>query len=183
MITEQVTNGVAVRMAVLYELLGSGAPVACELVIQGGRVVDETGERTADVLVVDGRIVEVGAGLPETASSTRAGASSRPASSTSTSTSASPDGGRRDHRDRRAAAALGGFTAVVAMPNTTPPLDDPAVVARCSPRGALRVRRAAAGASRGAGGGRAGADGRAPLGWRRLELTHRRELDTRPEPS
>ncbi len=27
-ITEQVTNGVAVRMAVLYELLGSGAPVA-----------------------------------------------------------------------------------------------------------------------------------------------------------
>ncbi|HEX5588422.1 MAG TPA: dihydroorotase [Acidimicrobiia bacterium] len=27
------------------------------------------------------------------------------------------------------AAALGGFTAVVAMPNTTPPLDDPAVVA------------------------------------------------------
>jgi aspartate carbamoyltransferase catalytic subunit len=27
-ITEQVTNGVAVRMAVLYQLLGSGAPVA-----------------------------------------------------------------------------------------------------------------------------------------------------------
>jgi aspartate carbamoyltransferase catalytic subunit len=26
-ITEQVTNGVAVRMAVLYTLLGSGAPV------------------------------------------------------------------------------------------------------------------------------------------------------------
>ena len=27
-VTEQVSNGVAVRMAVLYTLLGSGAPVA-----------------------------------------------------------------------------------------------------------------------------------------------------------
>ncbi len=27
-ITEQVANGVAVRMAVLYRLLGSGAPIA-----------------------------------------------------------------------------------------------------------------------------------------------------------
>ncbi len=28
LVTEQVANGVAVRMAVLYSLLGSGAPVA-----------------------------------------------------------------------------------------------------------------------------------------------------------
>ena len=35
----------------------------------------------------------------------------------------------RPSRPAPARAARGGFTAVVAMPNTTPPLDDPAVVA------------------------------------------------------
>ena len=38
-----------------------------ELVVQGGRVLDETGERVADVRVVDGSIAEVGGGLAPSA--------------------------------------------------------------------------------------------------------------------
>ena len=61
--------------------------------------------------------------------STRRAASWRPGSSISTCTCAS----RAWKRPRRSkpvrAAALGGFTAVVAMPNTEPALDDPAIVA------------------------------------------------------
>ena len=110
-------------------------PERTDLVIRGGRVVDATGERQADVLVRDGVVVEVG----EHGSVER------------------PDGARvldaggcivapglvdlhahlREPGDEEAetietgarAAALGGFTAIVAMPNTEPPLDDAAVVA------------------------------------------------------
>ena len=115
-------------------------PAPGSLVIRGGRVVDATGERTADVRIADGRVVEVGESL-------------------------SPDGARalnaagcivapglvdlhvhlREPGDEEAetietgarAAALGGFTAVVAMPNTTPPLDDAAVVESVFARGAI----------------------------------------------
>jgi len=115
------------------------------LVIRGGRIVDATGERSADVLIAGGRIVEVGERL------------------------AGPEGGAdreldaggcivapglvdlhvhlREPGDEEAetietgarAAALGGFTAVVAMPNTTPPLDDAAVVESVFARGATSV--------------------------------------------
>ena len=36
-----------------------------ELVIKGGRVIDQDGERTADVAIDDGRIVEVGPDLDD----------------------------------------------------------------------------------------------------------------------
>ena len=78
-----------------------------ELLIRGGRVVDATGERVADVLVRDGRVAEVGPTLAparrEWRRSTRAAASWRPASSTSTCTSASPAWKRR-RRSRPARA-------------------------------------------------------------------------------
>ena len=50
-ILDQVTNGVAVRMAVLYLLLGGGAEAACvsALLLKGGRVVDP-GRRVDDDL-------------------------------------------------------------------------------------------------------------------------------------
>ncbi len=115
------------------------------LIIRGGRVIDATGERAADVMIADGRIIEVGERL------------------------AVPEGGAdceldaggcivapglvdlhvhlREPGDEEAetietgarAAALGGFTAVVAMPNTTPPLDDAAVVESVFARGATSV--------------------------------------------
>ncbi len=109
------------------------------LLIRGGRVVDAAGERIADVRVRDGVIVEVDTGLDA-------------------------DGDRvldaggcvvspglvdlhvhlREPGDEEAetietgtrAAARGGFTAVVAMPNTRPPLDDAAVVSSVLATGA-----------------------------------------------
>ena len=89
--------------------------------------------RRADVVDRrDGRIVAVGdrprAG-PSRGARLPPAASWPPASSTSTPTSASP-AGRRPRRSRPGsrAAALGGFTAVVAMPNTEPAIDSAAVV-------------------------------------------------------
>ncbi|HEX9467684.1 MAG TPA: dihydroorotase [Acidimicrobiia bacterium] len=110
------------------------------LLLRGGRVIDASGDRTADVLVRGGMIVEVGPGL-------------------------SVDGARvldaggcvvgpglvdlhvhlREPGDEEAetvetgarAAARGGFTAVVAMPNTHPPLDDAAVVSSVLAAGAV----------------------------------------------
>lgn len=119
-----------------------------ELLLRGGRVIDETGERLADVRVRDGLIVEIGVGL-ESSAGLKA--------STGLKTSTELDCGGcivapglvdlhvhlREPGDEEAetietgarAAALGGFTAVVAMPNTTPPLDDATVVSAVLARG------------------------------------------------
>jgi dihydroorotase len=100
------------------------------IVIRGGRVIDETGERMADVLVDDdgriaavdhdlsaGRVVDAGGcvvapGLVDLHTHLREPGSEE---------SETVETGSR-------AAALGGFTAVVAMPNTDPPIDSAAVV-------------------------------------------------------
>jgi dihydroorotase len=111
-----------------------------ELLIRGGRAVDATGERTADVRVRDGVVVEVGENL----------AGGRDARELDASGCVVAPGlvdlhvHLREPGDEEAetietgarAAALGGFTAVVAMPNTQPPLDDAAVVASVLARGA-----------------------------------------------
>ena len=94
-------------------------------------MVDETGERRADVVVADGSITAVGTGIDAPAGATVLDAGGCLVArdwSTSTPTSASP-GGRKPRRWRRrpAAAARGGYTAVVGMPNTTPPIDSAAV--------------------------------------------------------
>ena len=144
-IRRQVTNGVAVRMAVLYLLLGTGdllsqhgggseVPERRErpVVVRGGTVIDSTGERRADVVIEGGVIVAVttgGEGAALTARearvcSTQAGASSCRDSSTSTPTPASPGAEETETVESAArAAALGGFTAFVAMPNTDPAID------------------------------------------------------------
>ena len=44
-VTKQVANGVAVRMAVLFRLLASGEALSSGVLIRGGEVVDATGRR------------------------------------------------------------------------------------------------------------------------------------------
>ena len=103
-----------------------------ELLLAGGRVLDETGERTSDVRVVDGMIAEIGVGL-----SASAGAMVLDAEGCVVTPGLVDlqvhfrEPGREDAETIESgsrAAALGGCTAVVCMPNTEPPLDDAAVV-------------------------------------------------------
>jgi dihydroorotase len=104
-----------------------------ELLVRGGTVVDATGERRADVLVRDGVVVEVSAdaraGNQGVEELDAAGCLVVPGLVDLHVHLREP--GMEDAETIETgtrAAALGGFTAVVAMPNTTPALDDPAVV-------------------------------------------------------
>ena len=185
-ITEQVANGVAVRMAVLYTLLGSGASCCLTCcVIQGGRVVDATGER-------DRRRA---ASATAWSSRSATGARRRPARVLDAAGCVVAPGlvdlhvHLREPGDEEAetietgtrAAALGGFTAVVAMPNTTP-------AARRRRGRQLGARDRAAAAScevvssgcitHGARGRAARADGRAARA-RRADLHRRRRVRRR----
>ncbi|MHB1776301.1 MAG: dihydroorotase [Acidimicrobiales bacterium] len=110
-----------------------------ELLIRGGTVVDATGGRRADVLVEGDRVVAVGDGLGE-----------RPGGAAAGRRRVLDAGGclvcpglvdlhthlRQPGREEAEtvetgarAAALGGYTAIVAMPNTEPAIDDAAVAA------------------------------------------------------
>ncbi len=101
-------------------------------VISGGRVLDQRGERTADVLVVDGVVTAVGAELavPERAAVLDArGCVVSPGFVDLHVHLREP--GREEAETIETgsrAAALGGFTAVVAMPNTEPPHDSLATI-------------------------------------------------------
>lgn len=100
-----------------------------ELVLRGGRVIDATGERIADVLVRNGIIAEVGSGLD---ASTVLDADGCVITSglLDLHTHLREPGGEDAETIATGtrAAALGGFTAVVAMPNTQPPADDITVI-------------------------------------------------------
>ncbi len=104
------------------------------LVITGGTIIDQRGERRADVAVEDGRIVEVDAGLT---SEGLTGDRTLDASSCIVSPGFVDlhvhlrEPGKEEAETIETgsrAAALGGFTAVVAMPNTDPAQDSVAVV-------------------------------------------------------
>lgn len=100
-----------------------------EFVIRGGEVVDPTGRRRADVLVRDGRVVDVGEGLDATTQLDASGAIVTPGFVDLHTHLREPgDEDAETIATGSRAAALGGYTAVVAMPNTRPPLDDPIVV-------------------------------------------------------
>ncbi len=110
-----------------------------EVLVRGGRVVDQSGERVADVRVVDGTVAEVAASL-----SGGAGALVLDAEGCIVAPGLVDiqvhfrEPGREDAEtiDTGArAAALGGCTAVLCMPNTEPPLDDAAVVQSVLERG------------------------------------------------
>jgi dihydroorotase len=101
-----------------------------DLLIKGGRVVDATGERTADVLVRDGKVVDVARDLQTTGDVLEArGCVVSPGFVDLHVHLREPgDEEAETIETGTRAAARGGFTAVVAMPNTRPPLDDATVV-------------------------------------------------------
>jgi dihydroorotase len=110
-----------------------------EVLLAGGRVIDETGERVADVRVVDGLIAEVGAALSASAGGLVLDAEGCLVAPGLVDIQVHfREPGREEaetiHSGARA-AALGGCTAVVCMPNTEPPLDDAAVVQSVLERG------------------------------------------------
>jgi len=102
------------------------------LLIRSGRVVDAGGERTADVLVCDGHVRAVGADLevPAGAVVLDAGGCIVAPGLVDLHTHLRQPGREEAETVETGAraAALGGYTAVVAMPNTDPALDSAAAV-------------------------------------------------------
>jgi len=110
------------------------------LLVRGGRVVDATGERTADVRVEDGVVTAVGSGLDADRTLDASGCVVAPGLVDLHTHLREPGHEEAETIETGArAAALGGYTALVAMPNTDPPLDDPAVVAAVLAAGAKSV--------------------------------------------
>ena len=108
----------------------AAVPAHGTVAIRGGTVVDRNGSRRADVLVGDGRVIAVG---PSGAAADRTldatGCVVAPGLVDLHAHLRQP--GREDAETIETGArgaALGGFTAVVAMPNTDPTIDCAAVV-------------------------------------------------------
>jgi dihydroorotase len=103
-----------------------------ELVIRGGTVVDSTGTRRADVLVRGGEIVAVGDGIDAAGRAVvldASGCTVAPGLVDLHAHLRQPGREEAETVDTGArAAALGGYTALVAMPNTEPAIDCAAVV-------------------------------------------------------
>ena len=104
-----------------------------DVLIRGGTVIDTHGERVADVLLRGGHVAAVG----DDARAGEQGVEQLDAGGCIVTSGLvdlhvhlrEPGMEEAETVETGArAAALGGFTAVVAMPNTTPALDDPAVV-------------------------------------------------------
>lgn len=98
-----------------------------KVVIRGGTVIDATGERRADVLITGGEVAAVGAALDVPAGATVLDATGCVVSPglVDLHTHLREPGHEEAETVETGtrAAALGGYTAVVAMPNTHPPLD------------------------------------------------------------
>lgn len=110
------------------------------IVVKGGRLVDAGGERTADVVVEGGHVAEVGTDLRGDRVLDASGCIVSPGLVDLHVHLREPGGEDAETIETGArAAALGGFTAVVAMPNTEPPHDDAAVVASVLAGGARSV--------------------------------------------
>ena len=100
-----------------------------DLVIVGGTVVDANGSRRADVAITDGVIVAVGEGLTGDRILDADGCVVGPGLVDLHAHLREPGQEEAETVETGArAAARGGFTAVVAMPNTTPAIDSAAVV-------------------------------------------------------
>jgi dihydroorotase len=98
-------------------------------IIKGGRIIDATGERSGDVAIDDGHIVAVGPDLSGDVVIDAGGCVVAPGLVDLHSHLREP--GREESETVETgsrAAALGGFTAVIAMPNTEPAIDCAAVV-------------------------------------------------------
>jgi dihydroorotase len=98
--------------------------------VRGGIVVDETGERRADVLVVGGYIAAVGEGLTKEGTRVLDAGGCLVAPGLVDLHTHLREPGAEDAEcieSGARAASVGGFTAVTAMPNTDPPIDDASV--------------------------------------------------------
>ncbi|MCU1352192.1 MAG: pyrC [Acidimicrobiales bacterium] len=99
------------------------------IVLKGGRVVDATGERDADVVVADGRVAAVGSGLTADVTIDAGGCIVAPGLVDLHSHLREPGKEEAETVESGArCAALGGYTAILAMPNTTPAIDSAGVV-------------------------------------------------------
>jgi dihydroorotase len=109
-------------------------PARTPVAIRGGTVVDATGSRRADVLVIDGLIAAVGTDLGALPAATvvldASDAIVAPGLVDLHTHMREPGREEAETIETAArAAALGGYTAVVAMPNTEPTIDDASVAA------------------------------------------------------
>ena len=101
-----------------------------EIVIRGGTVIDQTGTRRADVVIADGRILRVGTDLTAARMLDASGCFVTPGLVEIGAQLGQPGReGQESIISASRAAVLGGFTAVVARPDTEPVIDSPAVVA------------------------------------------------------
>lgn len=104
------------------------------LLLRGGRVIDPSSQRDehADVLLRDGRVVDVGASLGNPDDVRIIDATGLVVVPGLIDLHVHLREPGQEHKETIAtgarAAAAGGFTAVCAMPNTDPPIDDPATV-------------------------------------------------------
>lgn len=111
------------------------------LLLRGGRIVDPSQalDRVGDVLLVEGRVAALGdaPGAPEGARVIEAGGRVVTPGLIDVHVHLREPG--QEHKETIAsgarAAAAGGFTAVVAMPNTDPVIDSPALVAFVAAQG------------------------------------------------
>ncbi|HET7651861.1 MAG TPA: dihydroorotase [Acidimicrobiales bacterium] len=103
-----------------------------DVVIRGGTVVDRTGHRTGDVLVRDGAVAAVGTNIdvPSGATVLDAGGCIVAPGLVDLHTHLREPGREEAETVETGsrAAALGGYTAVVAMPNTEPAIDSAGIV-------------------------------------------------------
>lgn len=134
-------------MADLTRTRGSAPAGTPSVVIRGGTVVDETGERRADVVTSGGAIVSVGEGLDVPRGATVLDASGclvAPGLVDLHAHLREPGGEEAECVESGArAACIGGFTAIVAMPNTDPPIDNAAVATEVLGLGAAATCRVA----------------------------------------
>ncbi|MBV6507073.1 MAG: Dihydroorotase [Acidimicrobiales bacterium] len=108
------------------------------VVLKGGVVIDETGERTSDVVVQNGAIAAVGPDLGGDRVIDAGGCVVAPGLVDLHTHLRQPGREEAETVESGArAAALGGFTAVMAMPNTTPAIDSAAVVREVLDLGAV----------------------------------------------
>ena len=101
------------------------------MLIRGGTLIDATGKRVADVLIERGAVVAVGLDLDEPAERVLDASGCLVSPGLVDLHSHLREPGREEAETVETgarAAALGGYTAVVAMPNTEPPIDSAAVV-------------------------------------------------------
>ncbi len=104
------------------------------MVIRGGTVFDQTGTRVADVVVANGVVVEIGpeVGVPSGARTLDASGCLVTPGLVDLHTHLRQPGHEQAEtiESGARAAALGGYTAILAMPNTEPPMDSAEVVAQ-----------------------------------------------------